>query len=113
LQKQKANLQFGLSYQNSILLNNQNFPTNKNVDLMFHNILPNVRFRYQFTKSKSLTLNYRASTRNPSVNQLQNVVNNSNPLSLSSGNPDLKQQFNHRLIARFNLTNMEKASNFN
>lgn len=110
--KNKTNLQLGANYENNILLNNQEFPTTRNVQLVFHNILPNVRFKYDFSKSKSVMINYRANTRTPSVDQLQNVVDNSNPLSLSSGNEFLKQQYNHRLFGRFNVTNITKGSNF-
>ncbi|WP_343631316.1 outer membrane beta-barrel protein [Fluviicola sp.] len=112
-QKNKVGLQLGLSYQNSLLMNVQEFPTNRDVNLSFNSILPNVRFKYDFTKSRSLMLNYRAGTRNPTIDQLQNVIDNSNPLSLSSGNPDLKQQYNHRVFGRFNNTNIQKATNFN
>lgn len=110
--KEKVNLQFGANYQNTLLLNNQEFPVDRNVKLVFNQLLPNFRFRYDFTKTKSLNVNYRASTRTPSIDQLQNVIDNSNPLSLSSGNERLKQQYNHRLFARFNLTNVTKGSNF-
>lgn len=112
-QKKKVGLQLGLSYQNSLLMNVQEFPTDRDVNLSFNSILPNVRFKYDFTKSKSLMLNYRAGTRNPTIDQLQNAIDNSNPLSLSSGNPDLKQQYNHRVFGRFNATNVQKATNFN
>ncbi len=112
-QKNKVGLQLGVSYQNSLLMNTQQFPTDRDVNLSFNSILPNVRFRYEFTKSKSMMLAYRAGTRNPTIDQLQNVIDNSNPLSLSSGNPDLKQQYNHRVFGRFNATNVQKATNFN
>lgn len=112
-QKKKVGLQLGIGFQNSVLMNVQEFPTDRDVNLPFNSILPNVRFKYDFTKSKSLMLNYRAGTRNPTIDQLQNVIDNSNPLSLSSGNPELKQQYNHRVFGRFNATNVQKATNFN
>lgn len=112
-QRKKIGLQLGIAYQNALLLNTQEFPTDRDVDLSFSSVLPNARFKYDFTKSKSLMVAYRAGTRNPTIDQLQNVIDNSNPLSLSSGNPDLKQQYNHRLFGRFNATNVKKATNFN
>ena len=112
-QKNKVSFQLGLGYQNSLLMNAQQFPTDRDVNLSFNSILPNVRFKYDFSKATSLMLNYRAGTRNPTIDQLQNVIDNSNPLSLSSGNPDLKQQYNHRVFGRFNNTNIKKATNFN
>lgn len=110
--KDKTNLQIGMNYQNNMLLNNQEFPTDRNVKLVFHNILPNLRFKYDFSKTKSIQINYRANTRTPSIDQLQNVIDNSNPLSLYSGNENLKQQYNHRIFSRFNVTNIDKGSNF-
>lgn len=110
--KDKTDLQLGVSYQNSTLLNDQQFPLERDVKLGFNSVIPNLRYKYSFTKNKTLMINYRAATRNPTIDQLQNVVDNSNPLSLSSGNPELKQQYNHRVFGRFNITNPKKASNF-
>ncbi len=112
-QKNKVSFQLGIGYQNSLLMNVQQFPVDRDVNLSFNSILPNMRFRYEFSKGTSLMLAYRAGTRNPTIDQLQNVIDNSNPLSLSSGNPDLKQQYNHRVFGRFNATNVQKATNFN
>lgn len=112
-QKGKTSLHLGIAFQNSVLLNNQDFPQDRDVRLAFNSILPNVRYRYQFTKTKTLMFNYRAGTRNPTIDQLQNVIDNSNPLALSSGNPHLKQQYNHMVFGRFNVTNIQKATNFN
>ncbi|WP_186280031.1 outer membrane beta-barrel protein [Fluviicola chungangensis] len=112
-QKNKVGLQLGVGYQNSLLMNTQEFPTDRDVNLSFNSILPFMRFKYEFSKSTGLMLVYRAGTRNPTIDQLQNAIDNSNPLSLSSGNPELKQQYNHRVFARFNNTNIRKATNFN
>lgn len=110
--KNKTIFQLGGSYQNSSLLNAQQFPIDTNVNLSFNNILPSAMFKYEFSKKKALRIFYRTSTRTPSINQLQNVLDNSNPLSLSSGNPHLKQQYNHQLILRYNTTNTEKSTSF-
>ena len=111
-EKEKTSLQFGVSYQNSVLLNDQEFPLERNVKLTFNNVLPNLRYKYEFSKNKSLMLNYRTMTKNPTIDQLQNVIDNSNPLSLTSGNPDLQQQYNHRMFGRFNSVNPKISSNF-
>lgn len=55
---------------------------------------------------------YRASTNAPSVNQLQNVVNNNNPLFFTTGNPELGQQFTNTLSARYTFTNTSKGQSF-
>src|SRR5690606_14738194 len=48
----------------------------------------------------------------PSIGQLQNVINNSNPLQLSTGNPDLDQSYNHRMRFRYRARNPETEENF-
>src|SRR5690606_25319624 len=48
----------------------------------------------------------------PSVNQLQDVIDNSNPLRLSAGNPNLKEANQHRFRLRYNATNPEKSTTF-
>ena len=55
---------------------------------------------------------YRASTNFPSISQLQDVVNNSNPLSVSSGNPDLRQAYTHFLSGRYFYTNSKTSKSF-
>jgi hypothetical protein len=66
------------------------------------NFAPQAMFRYSFSKQTSLTLNYYASTNQPSVHQLQPLPNNSDPRNIFIGNPNLKREFNHRLGASFN-----------
>ena len=55
---------------------------------------------------------YRANTNAPSISQLQNVINNNNPLFLTTGNPDLKQQTSSVLTAKFTFTNTVKGQSF-
>jgi hypothetical protein len=43
---------------------------------------------------------------------MQNVINNNNPLILSTGNPELDQQYTHNLIARYTYTNTSKGLSF-
>ena len=54
---------------------------------------------------------YRTQTKAPSMGQLQNVVDNSNPLLLTVGNPDLKQEVSKTLITRYSWNNLEKSRN--
>lgn len=68
---------------------------------------PYARFRYKFTKTRSLSLDYRASASQPSVTQLQAVPDVSNPMRISVGNPNLKATFSHRINFRFNDFNSE------
>ncbi len=49
---------------------------------------------------------YETSFREPSVTQLQPVINNTDPLNLSTGNPDLKPEYNHRVVLRLHSFSM-------
>ncbi len=74
---------------------------NESIDNGFTNVLPSANLRYQFNQGSNLTLNYRTSTRDPSLNELQPFVDNTDPLRIYSGNPDLTPQFQHNLRADF------------
>ncbi len=71
------------------------------------NFAPYARLRFKMSKTRSLQLNYRASTSQPSMSQLQPVADKSNPLRVVQGNPDLKPSFTQRLFVRYNDFNQE------
>lgn len=91
----------GMDYQVASLLNDQKFPPLENLNYKFYNFLPSLMFRIGKNRMNSLYLHFRTSTSSPSVSQLQNVVDNSNPLQLSTGNPELIQQLNNSLFIRY------------
>lgn len=111
-QKDKINFSIGANYQYAHLSGNQFFPIAFSVSKAFHNVLPSAMFNYKFTKQSNIRISYRTSTNAPSVNQLQNVVNNSNTLSLSSGNANLKQSYTHFAMVRYGITNPKNAHAF-
>lgn len=108
----KLQLTAGIAYQNSQLIGNQIFPRDNTVQRNFNNFLPNFNFRYNFSTSKNIRLVYRTSVNAPSVSQLQDVVNNNNPLFLSTGNVDLKQSFSHNFSLRYSANNTSRATTF-
>lgn len=107
----KANLNAGLTYQYATLKGDQEFPKIASTNYSFQNILPNLFFNYKFTNLMNLRMVYRSSTNAPSVSQLQEVVDNSNQLLLSVGNPNLKQEIRHFAMSRFSLQNKQKTAN--
>jgi hypothetical protein len=109
LKGEKYNFMLGLTHQYLVLDNLQEYPANRSFNKPFTNFLPNAMFQYEFSKSKSIRTYYRTSTNVPSVSQLQNVVDNSNPLILSTGNPDLKQEFSNMLMFRYSNNMVEKG----
>ncbi len=102
----------GLSYQHSQLESKRIFPTSTSVNQSFSNFLPNAMWRKKLSAYSNVRIFYRASTNFPSVNQLQDVVDLSNPLRVSSGNPLLKQSFTNFLSARYSYTNSKTSASF-
>jgi len=103
-QKDKLNFGFSANYQFASLKGTQVFPTSFSVSKTFHQVLPSAMFNYQFDKQSNIRIYYRTSTNAPSISQLQNVLNNTNTLSLSSGNPDLDQAYSHFAMVRYGIT---------
>ncbi|HSR39657.1 MAG TPA: TonB-dependent receptor [Phnomibacter sp.] len=99
----------GINYQSTRLLSSQSFPKVASLDKTFSNWLPNLQWRKQLNKQTNLRLFYRASVNPPSVNQLQNVYNISNPLFITTGNPFLDQSYTHFFNARLSSTNTTKG----
>lgn len=100
----------GLNYQTTQLLSDQTFPVVASLDKKFQNWLPNIFWRKQLSKQTNLRMNYRGSVNPPSVNQLQNVYNISNPLFITTGNPNLDQSYSHFLSGRISNTNTTKGT---
>ncbi len=64
-------------------------------------VAPYARFRYKFTETRNLNFHYRMRANQPSITQLQPVADESNPLNVIVGNPELKPTFNHNINLRF------------
>lgn len=86
----------GMGVQHSELTSN-NLTKNKYLSQSFNNFFPTFSLQYRKNRSLNLRFNYRGSTRQPGVTQLQDVVDNSNPLNITSGNPALKQEFSNNI----------------
>ena len=65
------------------------------------NVAPFLRYRYRMGKNRSLSINYRSRSSQPSISQLQPVADMSDPLRVVIGNPDLKATFSHNISLRF------------
>jgi hypothetical protein len=66
--------------------------------------------QYRFTPKKNIRMFYRTNNTAPTVDQLQDVLNNNNSLQLSIGNAELKQTFQNNLNIRYSGVNTDKAS---
>jgi hypothetical protein len=95
--RQKFNFAVGASYQMTDLTGEvRKRSTDATIDRSFNNLLPVVRFNYDFSNMKHLRFDYETSMQEPSIQQLQPVVDNTDQLNLSVGNPNLKPGYSHR-----------------
>lgn len=110
--KDKLFLSAELNYQVAKLTSTQEYPSESSINQTFITFLPMAMLRYEISKNKNLNVFYRTSTNSPSVSQLQNTIDNTNSLRLSTGNPNLKETFQHHLMVRYSAANKEKAQIF-
>jgi hypothetical protein len=108
--KEAWSVNVNMDYQNARLDNEAFFPVPGTFNRSFNNFLPSANLNYRNRKTGfSWRVRYRTSTNEPSVSELQNVVNNQNPLNLRVGNPDLGQSYNHNIFANISKINLEKS----
>ena len=96
----------GADFQWASLDGEQSYPVADNISHNYFSVLPSAMIRYSLDRNNSFMLRYRSSSTSPTLQQLQSVVDNTNPLFLSTGNPLLDQQINHTLNLRYTLTTM-------
>lgn len=110
--KDKIRLNIGADFENAALQNKHVFPTSKAYDYNFNSVLANLRFDYYFSKNKRLSFTYRGRSELPSMTQLQDVVDNTNPLKISTGNPNLDKSYNNSFRINYTASNIEKSTFF-
>ncbi len=66
------------------------------------NIAPNIRLRYTFSKYSRLELRYRGSSSQPSMTDLLDVTDTSDPLNVTKGNPGLKPSWSNNFNFNYN-----------
>jgi len=112
LQKKKYNLQVGGGVQFATQQSNSHLYTTQKDSVTtqhFVNFFPTASFNYNYGKGRNLRVNYRGRTNAPTISQLQNVPDLSNPLQIRTGNPNLKQEFNNNLNVTYNTFNLATA----
>jgi hypothetical protein len=109
--QRKFNFSSGFSLQNA-KLNGENVSAKTKLNQDFKDILPSAMFQYNFSQTKNLNINYRTSTNQPSITQLQPVLDQSNINRQTIGNPDLKRSYVHNLNIRFFSSKIISQRNF-
>lgn len=78
-------------------------------------VSPQVRFRYNFSKTNRLEAFYRGNSSQPSMTNLLPVVDTSNPLNISTGNPGLAPSWSDSFRLSYNgyNTNLQAGTMVN
>jgi hypothetical protein len=66
------------------------------------NFSPTLDFRWRKSQTSQLRFNYRANTRQPSISDLLDIYDDSNPLAIRRGNPGLKPSFTQNFRLNYN-----------
>ncbi len=68
----------------------------------FLNITPQAQINFMPKQQQNFGFNYRGTTRQPTINQLQPLRDNTDELNVYVGNPNLKVGFNHSFSLNYN-----------
>ncbi len=109
--QKKYNFSTGFSLQSAKLVG-ENVSASTKLNQSFQDILPTAMYQYNFSQTKNLNINYRTSTNQPSLTQLQPVLDQSNINRQTIGNPDLKRSYVHNLNLRFFSSKIISGRNF-
>ncbi len=75
----------------------------------YTNLFPRAQFTYKFNQTSRFDIRYNGTTNQPTIQQIQPLADNTNPLSITIGNPLLKQEFKHNI--NFNYNSFKVLSN--
>lgn len=109
--QRKLNLSARMMWQDALLERVQKFPAGESQSNRYYSLLPSFFGRYTFDAKKSLMTHFRTRAQLPGAEQLQEVLNNSNPSQLYIGNPSLKQSIQYSGGLRYNAS-LDKSSMF-
>lgn len=94
----------GLEYRQTLLSGESRFPITLSTTRQFRNVLPWITLSVSKHPEEMLQLSYEMAADLPSIDQMQNAVDNSNPLIISRGTPDLNQTLRHTMQTTYRST---------
>ncbi len=75
------------------------------IERNYFNVLPVMRFNYEFSNMRRFSADFETSVQEPSMLQLQPILDNRDPLNLYEGNPELRPSYRNRASIRYNTFN--------
>lgn len=97
---ERYSINVDLVYQHSVIKGVSDNPGSVPTEKSFNYFLPSATINWI---DKNLRLRYNTSINEPSVTQLQPIVDNSDPLQVSVGNPNLRPEYAHGLNLRYSF----------
>ena len=112
VRKMGTNFNVGVEFQKADLRNTSASLEIGKLNKTFNAILPSVMTRFELNSKTRFFARYSASTTEPTVSQLQNVLINTNPLFVTIGNPGLNQTYTNSIRMGIRYANTEKNRMF-
>jgi hypothetical protein len=112
-QKEKFRAQLGASMNPTDTYNKTKTTGHDEYRSKVINWSPQAMLNYEFNDNTNIRIFYWGRSSQPSTSQLLPVPDNSNPLNIALGNPNLDPYFNHSIRARFGYTNKKTFTSVN
>lgn len=108
---EKINLTGGLNINHTLMKNRYQYPgeTDSLTRSVYTDVSPRAELSFVGYEHTNLSLTYQGSSSSPDALQLQDVLNVTDPLQVSKGNPGLKKSYNHSVYLNFSKSSSEKA----
>ena len=85
------------------------YATNDSRAVNFTNFIPSATFNFTPKQQKKFVLSYVGNTQNPSLLQIQPIIDNTDPLNITVGNANLRQSFTNKFSINYNSFKVMKS----
>ncbi|MEY3737654.1 MAG: hypothetical protein RL544_432, partial [Bacteroidota bacterium] len=85
------------------------YAANASRTVRFTNFIPSATFNFTPKQQKKFVLSYLGTTQNPTLLQIQPIIDNTDPLNISVGNANLRQSFTNKFSFNFNSFKVMKS----
>ncbi|MBA3663707.1 MAG: TonB-dependent receptor [Bacteroidetes bacterium] len=96
----KYRVSLGVTYRN-IYQQNINVSKTQTLSSTFNNVLPFANVNFRINQGSNLMINYNTSAQQPDLQQLQPVIDNTDPNRIKTGNPALRPQFSNNFSLNY------------
>ena len=111
LKWQKWGIKAGVRYEHSNMDVEYKLHPERNFDTHFDDVVPTANVAYMFSPTASLRANYNLRINRPSIWYLNPFRDNSNPTSVSYGNPDLDTEKAHTMGLTYSTFSAKFSAN--